>query len=142
MAYAAQADLVPARLSQQELIELTDDANEGIVNATVVTAILDRASSVLDSYARGRHDLPLIVSEQVKGLTLDIAVFFLFERRRRVQEEVAASYDRAISFLRDVSNGKASLDQPTKTQTSYGAVKTRDHTTDPETFDPNKMENF
>jgi phage gp36-like protein len=57
--------------------------------------------------------IPLQPSEQVKGLVLDIAVYKLFQRRRRMPQEVNDAYAAAIKFLQDVSTEKAGLDQPT-----------------------------
>jgi phage virion morphogenesis protein len=48
----------------------------------------------------------------VKGLTLDIGVYKLFLRRRRVTADIEKAYENAIAFLRDVAAGKAGLDQP------------------------------
>lgn len=112
MAYAVQADLVPRRLTQQELVQLTNDTGENTVDAANVTAILTEASAVVDSYCRERYTIPLQSSEQVKGLTLDIGVYKLFLRRRRVTADIEKAYENAIAFLRDVAAGKAGLDQP------------------------------
>jgi phage gp36-like protein len=112
MSYALQADLVPRRLTQQELVELTNDAGENTVDATNVATILTESSAVVDSYCRERYTVPLQSSEQVKGLTLDIAVYKLFLRRRRVVDAIENAYKNAIAFLKDVAAGKASLDQP------------------------------
>lgn len=114
MAYATQDDLVPLRLTQKDLIELTDDDNTGEVNADIVTAALTEASGRVDSYCRIRYVTPLQQSEDVKALTLDIAIYVLFSRRREIgiSEAVAQRYQDAISFLKDISAGKASLDQP------------------------------
>jgi phage gp36-like protein len=112
LGYAVQADLVPRRLTQQELVQLTNDSGENTVDAANVTAILTEASAVVDSYCRERYTLPLQSSEQVKGLTLDIGVYKLFLRRRRVTADIEKAYENAIAFLRDVAAGKAGLDQP------------------------------
>jgi len=114
MAYATQDDLVPLRMTEKDLTELTDDDFSGEINAEIVTGALERASGIVDSYCRGRYATPLQTSDQVVGLTLDIAVYLLFGRRRTqsVTETVQKNYDQAMQFLRDVSTLKASLDQP------------------------------
>lgn len=114
MAYATQDDLVPLRLTQKDLVELTDDDDTGDVDADIVTAALTEASGRVDSYCRGRYVTPLQASESLKALTLDIAIYVLFTRRRetRVSETVSQRYQDAIAFLKDISTGKASLDQP------------------------------
>jgi len=125
MAYATQADLVPLRLTQKDLTELTDDDNAGTVNAAIVTAALEEASGRVESYCRNRYVTPLQQSDDVKALTLDIAVYLLFSRRREttIGETVQTRFDQAISFLKDIASAKASLDQPTgsvQPQTSLG----------------------
>jgi phage gp36-like protein len=114
MAYAQQSDLVPLRLTQKELTELTDDTGSGQINADIVTAALEEASGRVESYCRQRYVTPLQQSDDVKGLTLDIAIYLLFSRRRnaRPNEQVRERFDDAIAFLREISTGKASLDQP------------------------------
>jgi phage gp36-like protein len=126
MAYATQDDLVPRRLTEQTLGQLTDDSGKDTINADVVTQVLTEASATVDSYVRLRYAVPLQPSEQIKGLTLDIAVYLLYSRRDRISVAVQTRYDNAIQFLRDVGAGKAGLDQPTGAadQTSGGPVVT------------------
>lgn len=124
MAYATKDDLVPRRLAQNELVELTDDAGAGKVDDDNVANILTEASALVDSYCRQRYTVPLQTSDQVKSLTLDIAVYKLFERRRRIPDSVKDAYVNALAFLKDVATSKAALDQPANTpaQTGSGAA--------------------
>ena len=118
MAYATQSDLVPLRMTVKDLTELTDDDNSGDINTAVVTAALEEASGRVESYCRARYITPLQQSDDVKSLTLDIAVYLLFSRRREtnVGETVKDRFDQAIAFLKDIANAKASLDQPSGNQ--------------------------
>jgi phage gp36-like protein len=120
MPYAVKADLVPRRITNQEVIELTDDANSGASVDTIITDIILESSGMVDSYCRMRYITPLQASEQIKGLTLDIAEFLLFSRRRRMPETVKYNYESAIAFLQNVAAGKASLDQPSTAQPQVG----------------------
>lgn len=115
MAYATQAELCPLRMTQKELLELTDDTRTGEINTSIVSATLEEASGKVDSYCRVRYATPLQASDDVVGLTLDIAVWLLFSRRRNVKmaETVDSRYQAAMQFLKDISVGKAQLDQPT-----------------------------
>jgi phage gp36-like protein len=141
--YIAQADFVPARMSQQELVELTDDGGTGEVDTTVLDGVIARAGGVIDAHAI-RYTLPLTASDQVKNLALDLAEFYLYERRRRVPAAVQAKYDNAMSLLRRVADGKAGLDQPAKQQSSNLSVATPDHddADEQDAFDKKKLEAF
>lgn len=119
MAYATQSDIVPLRITQTELVQLTCDDASKTVNADVVTAVLDEASGTVDSYCRARYATPLQPSAMVKARTLDVAVYLLFSRRRgglQPTELVRQRYEDAIAFLKDVAASKASLDQPVGVQ--------------------------
>ncbi len=124
MAYATQADLVPLRMTAKDLTELTDDDNTGTINTSLVSAVLEEASGRVESYCRNRYATPLQASDDVQSLTLDIAVYLLFSRRREtnVGETVKTRFDQAIAFLKDIASSKASLDQPIsdQPQTSMG----------------------
>jgi phage gp36-like protein len=124
VAYATQADLVPLRMTAKDLTELTDDDNTGTINTSLVSAVLEEASGRVESYCRNRYATPLQASDDVQSLTLDIAVYLLFSRRREtnVGETVKTRFDQAIAFLKDIASSKASLDQPIsdQPQTSMG----------------------
>ena len=125
MSYAVQSDLSPRRISNAELIQLTDDTNSGAVNAQLVTDVLDEASALIDSYCRVRYTVPLQASSQVKGLCLTIGEYLLYLRRKRMKPDVRQAYEDALAFLKDVSTSKAGLDQPATAtpQTSGGDVQ-------------------
>ena len=108
-------------MSAQDLEQLTDDENSGAVDTDVVAAVLSEASGAVDSYCRQRYAVPLQSSEQVKGLTLDIAVYLLYSRRDRVRDVVRQRYQDAVQFLKDVGAGKASLDQPAAAAPQLGS---------------------
>jgi phage gp36-like protein len=113
------------------------------VNSARVQAALEAASGVIDSYAGGRYTLPLAPSQQVVDLCLRITIYKLWEgRQRQAPEIVEKSYDDAILFLKDVSAGKAMLDQPATPQGSGLEVQKRDHTADPERIDDNKLDAY
>ena len=141
MAYAVKADL-QKRLDDAKLLQLTDFANAGSVDDTRITEALNAASSLVDSYTGGRYVLPLTVSDQVKDITLDIAIYKLHSGRQIDSDPVKEAYDQALRFLKDVSAGKASLNQSGKVQSTERDVKTRDHDADPEVFDDTKLRDF
>ena len=130
MAYATQADLVPLRMTQKDLTELTvdvpsgDPATDAATTASITSAALEEASGRVESYCRARYVTPLQLSDDVKALTLDLAVYLLFSRRRetRISDTVQQRFDQAIAFLKDISNAKASLDQPVSVAQAQGSL--------------------
>jgi phage gp36-like protein len=112
MAYATQDDLVPLRMTVGDLAELTSETDTP--DPLVVQAALDEASGRVDSYCGQRYKTPLQTSVLVKSMTLDIAIYILQTRRRdtKLTETVTQNFNFAMSMLRDVSTGKASLDTP------------------------------
>lgn len=115
MAYAAQSDIAPNRMTQQELIQLTCDDSSQVVNADIVAEKIAEAGGIVDSYCRARYGTPLATSQVVLKVTVDIAVYLLFSRRRgglQPTELVRQNYEDALAFLKDVATAKASLDQP------------------------------
>lgn len=133
MGYAAQSDLSPTRITQTELVQLTDDTNSGQINTATVTNVLNGASALIDSYCGQRYTLPLQQSLQLTELALDIAEYKLYLRRKRMKPDVRQAYEDALVFLKDVSSGKARLDQPITATPQVGAGDVQT-TTVPERF--------
>jgi phage gp36-like protein len=97
----------------------------------------------VDSYCRQRYQTPLQAGDDVKGKTLDIAVWLLFRRRRNAKngEIIRQAYEDAIAFLGQVSTGKATLDQPVGStpQTADSSVQ---KSTKRLVFDEHQLEGF
>ena len=111
MPYATQADLLN-QITQTELVQLTDDTGAGSVDSAKVDSALNAASATIDAYAGARYTLPLQSSEKVKQLAVDLAIYELEKRRRRLRDATLAARDAALSFLRDLAARRAVLDQP------------------------------
>ncbi len=140
MAYCTENDLLN-QLTQPELVQLTDDAGTGAVDSAKVDAALMAASATIDAYAGARYTLPLQLSEKIKQLCIDLAIYELEKRRRRIREATLAARDAALSFLRDLARGRAVLDQPAgaQPQTSEADVK---RTEQERVFDDENLEGF
>lgn len=134
---------MPLRLTQAELVQLTCDDATATVNVATVSAALEEASGIVDSYCRQRYQTPLQAGDDVKGKTLDIAVWLLFRRRRNAKngEIIRQGYEDAIAFLGQVSTGKATLDQPVGStpQTADSSVQ---KSTKPLIFDECQLKGF
>jgi phage gp36-like protein len=112
MPYITQADLLQ-RMTLKQLTQLTDDAGAGSPNEVIVNGVLEEASGAIDGYARTKYTTPLQQSDEVASIARDIAVYLLFSRRPQpMPETVRQRYTDRIALLKDISTGKATLDQP------------------------------
>jgi len=110
MAYCTVVDLYAA-FGEREIVELSDRAGSGVVDAAVISAAIDRASDEIDGYCRARYAVPLPPSEQIKGVCCDLTRYYLWDDA--VDERVHAGYEQAIEWLRRVAAGEIVLDAPT-----------------------------
>lgn len=104
MAYATRTDLY--RLG------LRSDALSGVATADQ-DAALEAASDVADSYLRSRYTLPLTgYGDDLKGAVCKLAAYELMRARGYApgagrDESLKDSRDEAVSWLKDVSAGRA-----------------------------------
>jgi len=105
MPYATQADLV-ARHGAEELLQLTDRDNIGVIDATVVAAALADADAVIDGYLARRYALPITpASALLARVACDLARYTL--HGKSAADSVRAAYTDAMKVLRDLSEGVA-----------------------------------
>jgi phage gp36-like protein len=122
MTYIIQQDLED-ELGLDKLIELTDDAGLGVIGVDRVGKAIGYAVGTFDSYARQRYAVPVPVTEKVKSVCLDLAVFHLYKSRatNATKEGVYGvkkdAHDLAMKFLEAVAMGKAALDVPSAEET-------------------------
>ena len=110
MSYATMAD-IEKWLDADELIQLTDDGDLGVVDTAVVDTALEYASAVIDGYVGTRYTLPLATVPAILVLyCADLAICGLYDRRDTGRPEHwlnrCKSADR---FLEMVAAGKISL---------------------------------
>lgn len=107
--YATRDDLI-ARFGVQSIEQLERAVSQGVDPAVSEKALTD-AQELADSYIAARYALPLpAVPETLKGVVLDIARYKLYAMR--APDEVRQRYEDAISWLKQVSAGKAVLQLP------------------------------
>jgi phage gp36-like protein len=126
MSYIVTQDLVD-ELGEAKLLELTDDEGTADLSDEHVQKRIGRALSyavgTFDSYARTRYQVPVPVTEKVRAVCVDLAVFHLFKSRatnatKESQYGVKKdAHDMAIKFLSDIQAGKAALDVPSDEET-------------------------
>lgn len=136
MAYCTQQNMID-RFGSEELIQLTDRANVGVIDATVLTQAIDDASSEIDSYLAGRYALPLAtIPTALTRIACSMARYHLYDDA--ATEAVRQRYEDAVKFLRSVGTGQldmglsASGDRPVAaagaTMESGGRIFGRDDT--------------
>lgn len=107
MSYLTLQGLID-RYGEEELIQLTDRAGDGVVDAAVVARAIADAEAEIDAFLAGRMSLPLAtVPAILERLAAVIARHGLY--KDAAPEPVEKARDAAIALLRDVAAGRASL---------------------------------
>lgn len=108
--YATLDDL-KKKLSEDELIRLTDDAGLETIDEDIVNAAIEAAGVEVDSYIGERTSLPLgTVPGIIPHLVKDIAVYNLYARNHEgPTEHWQQRYGNAIELLVKIAAGEVSL---------------------------------
>jgi phage gp36-like protein len=106
-------DNIKGIMSEQDLIELTDDSipSQVIVSANVNKAISD-AGEMIDGYLRARYSMPLLpVPGLIATLACDIVAYRLYARRAKLTppEGVSERYRNALKLLGQIQKGEIDL---------------------------------
>ena len=75
----------------RDLAALTqrDGSNVSIIDDTVLTAIITRAEAFVKGYIQTKYTLPFIeVPEIVKNLASTMAIYYLYERKKRTDGQI------------------------------------------------------
>lgn len=87
------------------------DGNIDATEANIVTLCITDASGLVDSYLRGRYQIPLSsIPELIKRLTFQFSRFFLYEKKNLIDDNSFLIYDRAINELKRIAKGEIILD--------------------------------
>lgn len=109
MAYCTIDDLME-QISEDELIELTDDDNTGVVETSRTDRAIADADAEINGYCGKRYGVPLSpVPALVRKFSADIAIWNLFSRKQIADEGREKRYTNAIRYLQDVAKGNATL---------------------------------
>lgn len=135
---------IKARLTNDTLLQLTDDEGLGVVNEARLSAALVKASSIVDMLCGTKYSVPFVsVPSIVESLVDDIAEYELYARKvREFPEAIKERRDNAVKLLTNVSNGTASLGiDPAPKPPTAGAPETN-VATSPRTFTRDKLSGF
>ena len=90
-------------MSNQAIIDLTDDYGTGVVVQATLDAAEMAAIADLERYAARYYALPLPAVAGVKALVLQLTKCHLYMRRQAVPEEVTKLYDQMLRQLKDLT---------------------------------------
>ena len=108
--YCALSDILK-QIPEEVILQLTDDANMGVVNQEVVDEAIANAGAVIDGYCSARYTIPFAtVPAIIKPIAVDLAVYNLYARRVETMPDVReANQKNAIKLLSDISRGTIRL---------------------------------
>jgi phage gp36-like protein len=107
MSYATQQDMID-RFEQNEIIQLTDTTNSGVIDAAVLAKALSDADAQIDGYLVSRYTLPLAtVPKSLVRFACDITRYYLYDDA--ATDEVRRRFEDAVKFLNLVAQGKLSF---------------------------------
>lgn len=110
MPYADISDLT-SRLSGDLAILVADADNNGVADTAILQAALDDASAEIDQTLGSRYITPIDPApDRLVRPAVDLAVFFLFQRRREaLPAERARAAAEARATLAAIASGAAEL---------------------------------
>lgn len=100
-------------LSEDVIIQLTDDEGSGEINQGRVDAAIEKADDLIDSYLRSRYTLPLAITPGlIRSLSIDLSIYNLYARRleSKMPESIEARYEKAVGDLQRLQKGDMVLD--------------------------------
>lgn len=120
MAYCTIAD-IQDRISEQDLIRLTDDENTGAMDTGKIDDAIAEAAAEIDSYCAKRHTVPFSdpAPAMISKICKDIAVYNLWSLQNAVPENAADRHKKAVSYLKDIAAGTVQLGGDAPAEVDY-----------------------
>ncbi len=106
------------QISEDVLIQLTDDSDVGLTDEQIVTRAIADADGQIDGYCGKRYSVPFApVPPIIRKFSVDIAIYNLYGRRKGAPESRRDRYKEAVDFLKGVAKGHNTLgvDDPDST---------------------------
>lgn len=116
--YATTTQLIARFEDELAVAHLTDNADEGTPDTSVLTDILEAAETFINGYLGRKYLIPIEVAgdkdliRAMREVTLDIAQYRLLSRGDFVSEAKLRMYNEAVAWLKDIATGKAVLPAP------------------------------
>lgn len=110
--YSIEAD-VTSKIPEADVALLTDDADGDVIDSAKVDEAIERADDMVDSYIRGRFEVPLDPTPPlIKRISTNLAIFELYERKLNliVPENIQRLRDNAVGDLVKIQEGKIAIE--------------------------------
>ena len=110
MSYSSLDDL-KRRISETELIQLTDDQGLGQIDETLVAGAIAESDGLVDSFVRAQCAVPLVnPPEIIRLISADLTLYRLYTRRGiNVNDDVVSLKDKAFSMLEKIAKGELKI---------------------------------
>jgi phage gp36-like protein len=109
MAYCTLDDLKD-QISEDELIQLTDDSGSGSVDMEKIHGAIASADALIDGYCGKHYKVPFSPAPPIiRDFSVIIAIYKLFARRQGAPEDRRTRYKDAVDFLKGVAKGENTL---------------------------------
>lgn len=110
MAYCTRDD-IQSKLSESDLIRLTDEFNTGLPDMDKVDDAITDAQAEVDSYCVKRHTVPFPdpTPAMISKVTKDIAVYNVWSLKNAAPEATEDRYKKAVSYLEKIAAGTVEL---------------------------------
>lgn len=125
MGYHTINDLVN-KLTEQTLINLTDDENAGSINTERSEESIQTAQNIIDGYLRDKYTLPLSETPGViREISIGLGVYDLYRRYNAddMPKTIREDRDNALKLLDHIMEGKIAL-FPTDSTNTFLTNKT------------------
>lgn len=140
MTYSVQDDLLQ-QISEEELIQLTDDDRTGLVDSSRVGRAIEDADAEINGYLAKKHTVPIAtVPDLVRNMSVTIAIYNLYSRRDEIPESRMKRYRDMIKLLENISKGVVTLGEvpaPAENPGESGSFSAADRK-----FSREKLESF
>jgi len=105
VAYSTQAD-IEKLLTPAQLVQLTDDNQDGLADATILTEAIAQADAEIDGYLGSRYPVPVSpVPALLRQLSVAISIWRLYGRRGMTNERRRQDYEDAVAKLKALATG-------------------------------------
>ncbi|HAS54112.1 MAG TPA: hypothetical protein DCS42_08325 [Nitrospiraceae bacterium] len=127
MSYCTKTDILNLELTEAELVRVTDDKKLNEVDAAKVAAAIAKADADIDAYCQAQYTVPFSpVPTIVMGWSATLAAFNLF-RNQQKPATLVDRYNKVMSWLKSISEGKSAIPGVTNDALSLPASTTEDY---------------